>query len=194
MKLTRILAIGGLGGALALAGCAGQSSATAKGTPTPAQREQAFLKFSQCMRDHGIDMPDPTTDSNGNLRLSRPTNIQFDNTADRQKLRTARQACQGNLKGVMQQFTPQQRAQFQDNLLKLAQCMRSNGVNMPDPNFSQSPETGGGRERFFGNINPQDPKVQSTLRTCRQQVFGNSNGPGPGGGLFFGGPGGGRGN
>ena len=188
------LRIVGAGFLLLAAACAGQSGAAPKGTPTPAQREQAFLKFAQCMRDHGIDMPDPTTDSSGNLQMSRPTNLKFDNQADRQKLRTASQACRSNLKGVVQQFTPQQRAQFQDNLLKLAQCMRSNGVNMPDPNFSQSPETGGGRERFFGNINPQDPKVQSTLRTCRQQVFGNSNGPGAGGGFFFGGPGGGRGN
>jgi hypothetical protein len=154
------------------------------------------MKFTQCMRDHGIDMPDATTDSSGNLRLSRPTNIKFDNQTDRAKLRTANQACRSNLKGIFQQFTPQQRAQMQDNLLKLAQCMRANGVNMPDPNFSQSPDNGGGRERFFGGINRDDPKVQSALQTCRTKVFGGQQGPGPGGGggFFFGGggPGGGR--
>jgi hypothetical protein len=176
---------------LALAGCAGQSGAAPKGTPSPAQREQAFLKFAQCMRDHGIDMPDPTTDSNGNLQLQRPTNIQFNNQSDRQKLRTARQACNSNLKGIVQQFTPQQRAQLQDNLLKLAQCMRSNGVNMPDPNFSQNSNNGAGRGGFFAGINRQDPKVQQALQTCRTQVFGGqNNGPG-GGGFFFGGRGGG---
>jgi hypothetical protein len=194
--MQRFLLVGVLSAALAAAGCAGQSAATAKGTPTPAQREAAFDKFTQCMRDHGINMADPTTDANGNLQLSRPTGIQFNNQSDRQKLRTARQACQSNLKGIVQQFTPQQRAQLQDNLLKLAQCMRSNGVNMPDPNFSQD-NGGGGRERFFGGINPQDPKVRQALQTCRTQVFGNQNGPGGGigrgGGFFFGGGGGGGG-
>ena len=184
--------------ATAFAGCAGQSGAAPKGSPTPAQREQAFLKFSQCMRDHGIDMPDPTTDSNGNLQMSRPTNIQFNNQADRQKLRTASQACRSNLKGILQQFTPQQRAQLQDNLLKLAQCMRANGVNMPDPNFSQAPDTGGSRREFFGGINRNDPKVQQALQTCRTKVFGGQTGnggfgPGGGGGGFFFGGGGGRG-
>ena len=195
MKI-RILGAGLLVAATALAGCAGQSGATAKGSPTPEQREQAFLKFAQCMRDHGIDMPDPTTDSNGNLQVSRPSNIKFDNQADRQKLRTASQACRSNLKGILQQFTPQQRAQFQDNLVKLAQCMRSNGVNMPDPNFSENPGTGGGRREFFGGINRNDPKVQQALQTCRTKVFGGQSGPfgpGGGGGIFFGGGGGGRG-
>ena len=196
MKI-RIVWAGLLIGATALAGCAGQSGATPKSSPTAAQREQAFLKFAQCMRDHGVDMPDPTTDSNGNLQVSRPTNVKFDNQADRAKLRTASQACRSNLKGVIQQFTPQQRAQLQDNLVKLAQCMRSNGVNMPDPNFSQNPGSGGGRREFFGGINRDDPKVQQALQTCRTKVFGGQNGngqfgPGGGGGVFFGGGGGGR--
>jgi hypothetical protein len=192
----RIAGAGLLIAATALAGCAGQSGAAAKGTPTPQQREQAFLKFAQCMRDHGIDMPDPTTDSNGNLQMSRPTNVKFDNQADRKKLRTASEACRSNLKGVVQQFTPQQRAQLQDNLVKLAQCMRSNGVDMPDPNFSDNPGTGGGRREFFGGINRNDPKVKQALQTCRTKVFGGQAGDGPfggrGGGIFFGG-GGGRG-
>lgn len=189
----RIAGAGILIAATAFAGCAGQSGAAPKGSPTPAQREQAFLKFTQCMRDHGIQMPDPTTDSNGNLQMSRPTNVQFDNQSDRQKLRTASNACRSNLKGIFQQFTPQQRAQLQDNLLKLAQCMRANGVNMPDPNFSQNPQTGGSRREFFGGINRDDPKVQQALQTCRTKVFGGqgAGGPlGPGsGGFFFGGGG-----
>jgi hypothetical protein len=189
----RIAGAGLLIAATALAGCAGQSGAAAKGSPTPAQREQAMLKFAQCMRDHGVQMPDPTTDSNGNLQISRPTNIQFNNQTDRSKLRTASDACRSNLKGIFQQFTPQQRAQLQDSLLKLAQCMRANGVNMPDPNFSQNPQTGGGRREFFGGINRDDPKVRQALQTCRTKVFGGQGASGPfgpgGGGFFFGGGG-----
>ena len=66
MKI-RIVWAGLLIGATALAGCAGQSGATPKSSPTAAQREQAFLKFAQCMRDHGVDMPDPKFGQGGGM-------------------------------------------------------------------------------------------------------------------------------
>jgi hypothetical protein len=41
--------------------------------PSPAEeakmRDQA-LKFAKCMRQHGIDMPDPTFDSNGGAKIT----------------------------------------------------------------------------------------------------------------------------
>jgi hypothetical protein len=44
---------------------------------TPAQRaqfQQAFVKFAQCMRAHGIDIPDPSTQSGGGFGLRRDIN------------------------------------------------------------------------------------------------------------------------
>src|SRR5690348_3529272 len=34
-------------------------------TSTTVDPEDAFLAFAQCMRDHGVDMPDPQVDDNG---------------------------------------------------------------------------------------------------------------------------------
>jgi hypothetical protein len=137
------------------------------------------------MRDHGIDMPDPTTDSTGNLVLRRPTNVQFGNVADRQRLNAASQACRSNLSGIVQQFTPQQRAAMQDRLLKYAQCMRGAGIPIPDPNFSQ--DNGGGILQQAPGVNTHDPKFQSADRMCRQQAFGQQAGPGVNG-VFLTGP------
>ena len=175
---------------LVAAGCAGRGEATPNASPSASDREAQLLKFAQCMRDHGVDIPDPTTDSNGNLRIERPRNDTGTGPptqAERTKDRAARQACQKDL--PTQNFTPAQRAQFQDNALKFAQCMRSKGFDVPDPNFNQTPSPGSGgrefRQRAFGNINPRDPKVRTALNACRQSSFGNQ-GPG-GGGFFFGG-------
>jgi hypothetical protein len=33
------------------------------------KKKDAFLKYAQCMRDHGINFPDPQFDSNGNVRV-----------------------------------------------------------------------------------------------------------------------------
>jgi hypothetical protein len=72
-----MLALLGLGLALALVGCGGSpdgdrvaslSGAGATGTTrAPANGasrdpEQAALAFARCMREHGVDMPDPTDD------------------------------------------------------------------------------------------------------------------------------------
>ena len=48
---------------------------------------------------------------------------------------SARQACQQYFSQAFPRLnlTPAQRAQFQQQLVKFAQCMRSHGVNVPDP-------------------------------------------------------------
>jgi hypothetical protein len=169
------------GASPAAPGGAGRGEATAK--TTSADRETQLLKFAQCMRDHGVDVPDPKTDSKGNLMLQRPGRIANGNgpptQAERSKFESARKACAKY--SPFQQLTPEQRAQFQDNALKFAQCMRSKGFDVPDPNFSQAPSSGRERDRFFGgNINPRDPKVRTALDACRQKTFGSQGGPGIG--------------
>ena len=56
-------------------------------------REQAMLDFTQCMRDQGIDMADPTADENGNFQMMRPSGGgeggDFD-PADREAMQAAR--------------------------------------------------------------------------------------------------------
>ena len=64
---------------------------------------------------------------------------------------------------------PRSRSSSRMTALKFAQCMRKNGVDVPDPDFSQGGGAGGG---LFGGsgMTRNDPKVQKATQTC-QKVF-----------------------
>jgi len=97
------------------------SSPTAPATP---DKDRA-LKFSQCMRQHGLAwFPDP--DSSGRMAVSVP------NGTDQKKFDAASEACK--------QYAPAGPAQGKvdpqalEQMRQLAKCMRENGVpNFPDP-------------------------------------------------------------
>ena len=79
---------------LAVAACGGDpntpaSSSQGKGGIDAASKK-AMLQFAQCMRDHGVDMKDPTFDANGRGGVL----IQQDKNDDPAKTRDAEKACQ----------------------------------------------------------------------------------------------------
>ena len=138
------LAVLGLGLALALAACGGSpdgdrvaslsgggATGTTNGTAKTAKDpQQAALDFAKCMREHGIDMPDPQVDEQGRVRVrvggpgggARP---------DPKKLDEAQKAC-GRLMGGGDgpgQIDPEER----DAMVAFARCMREHGIDMPDP-------------------------------------------------------------
>ena len=167
--------------ALGLSAC-GSSSAGAGGTSTVSSsaRYQARLNLAKCLRAHGVNVPDPSPGggpgSGEGLRQIQ-SNPNF---------RSAIQAC---AKYRQQAFpfanlSPAQRAQFQQALVKFAECMRAHGVNVPDPTTTG---TGGafGIRRAFGSVDRNSPGFQSALQTCRSSLPFR---PGAGGGAPGAGP------
>ena len=167
-----------------LAACGGSSSpqvaslgsapAGASGNPaSPApsgslDREAAARGFSSCMRENGVtSFPDPTVDSNGNVQMGLGPNSGINR--DDPTVRKAFTACRPLLEALRPQFTPAERQKFQDALLKYAQCMRTNGYQMADPDFSGD----GGGLRALAQINRQDPIFQKADAVCRPQTLGN---------------------
>src|SRR4029079_9962899 len=75
-----------LAGMLALAACGGSSSNTAANkkvaslsgggvtttTASTADRETAALNYAKCMRQHGVNVPDPQFDSNARPQFNNP--------------------------------------------------------------------------------------------------------------------------
>jgi hypothetical protein len=96
---------------------------------------------------------------------------------------TARQACQQYFAQAFPRanISPQQRAQLQQQLVKFAQCMRSHGVNVPDPTFNGN--GGFGFRQAFRSVDRNSPAFQSALKACQslRPQFGRGAG-GPGGG------------
>jgi hypothetical protein len=127
-----------------------------------ADREQALLDFAKCMRDNGVPIQDPQIDSDGNLRLQPGQGGGEVDQATRDK---AREACQEHLEGVTQGFTPEDQTRLQDAFVNYARCMRGNGYDLPDPDFSQ-----GGPGGLFGSLDRDDPAFQKAHEACRQHL------------------------
>ncbi len=135
-----------------------------------ASTEAALLAFSQCMREQGItDMPDPIVDSKGNVQIQRPPGGH--GSRAHEAFAAARDKCDKYLRGVTQEFSHGDVTKTQDQFLRLAQCMRARGVDVPDPDFSEGGHDPGAQ--FVDAINRSDPTVQKALQACEQQIFGS---------------------
>ena len=174
--------------ALGLGACG--SSNDPKGSGSPAsQQDKAFqgaLKFSQCMRDHGIDMPDPQRVGTGGIKL---TGAHF-NPNDA-KFKSAQSACQKYMQiGGGETADPAKRAKLQEAALKYARCMRGHGVDMPDPQLGKGglsfqTHSGTGKANSSSgpngsslNVNPDSPKFKAADQACHQYL-GAIEGGGP---------------
>jgi hypothetical protein len=92
--------------------------------------QEAALEFARCMREHGVDMPDPEVDSQGRMRLTVRAGR---GQADPKKLDEAQRAC-GHLMGGGGDGPGRLDPKAQDAMLAFARCMREHGIDMPDPN------------------------------------------------------------
>jgi len=158
--------------ALVATGCGSSSSSSSSATASTTSQDAARVKFTQCMRDNGVDIPDNPGQGGG----GRP-NI------DRTKLQAAAKACQKYQQAAVGDISDAQRQEFQDAFAKFSACMRQNGVDIPDPGSGNGPPAGGG-----GQIDRSDPKVQAAIKACQDKLPQRGQG-GPGGP-----PGGGNGN
>lgn len=196
-----LAACGGGSSSKGVASLSGNSSSQAAGSSqqqgtSAADFRKQMLAYAQCMRDNGVDFPDPTFDSNGRPTFNRANGQGFDQLRNSPNFDKARTACESKRPNFAGQFqrTPAEMAQLRKNLLKYAACMRSKGVNFPDPTFDSTgrPQFGQGTGPDFRDQNRNDPQFQAAAQACRQQV-GGQNGGGPfGGGFGRGGFGGGR--
>ncbi|MBE1537619.1 hypothetical protein [Actinomadura algeriensis] len=108
---------------LGLAGCGGDEGATA-GPTRSMSAEDARVEFAQCMRENGVDVPDPGAGESEGARLGEGV--------DRRRLEKALEKCRSSLQagGVLPDLAD---PEVRDQYAKLAQCMREHGVDMPDP-------------------------------------------------------------
>jgi hypothetical protein len=162
---------GGSGGSQVASLDKGSSSATPS-TAASGDLEKEVTAYVECLRKQGMDLPDPTVDAKGQISFGRPANGQ---TIDRTKLQAAQKVCGDVPAGVTAGLNLNDPA-LQDAALKFAQCMRGQGVDVPDPDVSKLGSGG----NMFGNINRDDPKVAAGIKAC-QHVFTDA-GVGPGGG------------
>lgn len=157
----------------------------------PVDAEQAMLAFAACMREAGVDIEDPTVDADGNVQfggIRRPALESGE--IDREELTAAMSACQEDLEGVALGIGGRadvDQTELQDTLVEYAACMRTNGYDMDDPDYSgtgpgsEEPGEGGGGP--FGQIDRTDPDFVSAQEVCEDILGGlpgRAGGRGPG--------------
>ncbi|MEV4144761.1 hypothetical protein AB0J40_13900 [Amycolatopsis sp. NPDC049691] len=165
---TRIF-VAALGAALLLGGCGAKADDGSKvasistppksGGPTAADNsgksdEDKMRDFAKCMREHGVDMPDPKPAGDGKGMA-----ITLGGDAkDSGKLEAAQNACKHLMPNGGEMKPPS--AEELDKMRKDAKCMRDHGIDMPDPDPS-----GKGTMRIGGP--GDDPKkFEDAAKAC----------------------------
>jgi len=147
--------------------------------------EEAALAFAQCMRDNGIDMPDPQVDANGRMRITIGAGGGT-GEIDRDQMQAAMESCRELMPGSGlggpggRELTPED----QDEMLAFTECMREHGVDMSDPQFGEGGgfiRGGPGASGDDGGpaFDPNDTDFQAAQEACRELLPGfGSGGPG----------------
>jgi hypothetical protein len=173
---------GGSGGGEGVASADGAKSSSKAAAPKKKDPQQAGLDFARCMREHGVDVPDPQPGEGGFIRvgpgpadggtLAEPA---FDPAFEE-----ADKACRHFLEDLIPHGAGPADPEEQDRALKFSQCMREHGVNMPDPEFQ-----GGGISVKIEGVDPTSESFKEAQKACGD-LFGPKGGPGvavrPGGG------------
>jgi hypothetical protein len=117
-----------------------------------ADAEQELRDWARCMRDEGVDIPDPTRDADGNLVINGngitigggggvSTNDSED-AGDEPSITPEEMEAAEEVCGTPPGFGPGDMSDedlqaMQDDALEFAQCMRDEGIeDFPDPDFS----------------------------------------------------------
>jgi hypothetical protein len=131
--------------------------------------EESVLAFTACLRDEGLNVDDPAVDAEGNLVPPTPHAIAAE-TLDMAAVHSAFDACQGLLEGVAFGLSAEDLTGREDELLAFAVCMRDNGYDMPDPDFSGDGHSGAGP--FGDAIDTDDPVFQTAAQSCEGIIGG----------------------
>jgi hypothetical protein len=154
--------------AVGLVACGGDDPTPASGSSgsgrqgVDAKTKQAMLDYARCMRDHGINMPDPKFGANGAaVEMQRGVS---GTTPEQQK--AAEQACGKYLKQIKPPpMSAAEKQRQRQEALANARCMREHGIDMPDPQFDEN----GGILQRGPKIDPNKAKFREAERACRPE-------------------------
>ena len=130
------------------------------------------LKFSQCMRAHGVpDFPDPQQHGDGvelTIRAHKGSGL----NPNSPQFTAAQRACRAYAPTPPANAAPNPRLQQQ--ALAFSQCMRTHGVpNFPDPKVSGNAlQLGGPSGQGF---DPSSPQFQAAQKACKTKLPGSKD-------------------
>jgi hypothetical protein len=144
--------------------------------------EDAILAFAACMRDNGIDMDDPQFGLDGGFfggPGQRQDGVGIDLQGD--GFQAAFESCGSYLEALQPDLDAEQDAEFTEQLVEYAECMRGEGIDFPDPEPGQGFGFGGPGAADVP-FDPFSDEFQDASLVC-QDLLDFDFGPGNGGGL-----------
>jgi hypothetical protein len=156
---------------LVLAACGGDGG-SGGGKSNQERMEEYALQQAECMRRHGVDVPDPKP-GRGLLMDNRDVNPE--------EFERAQRVCEQELgKPPVPELSEEEQREFREAALKFARCMRAEGIDMNDPTFGPNGEVKiqlGGE----GTDPEADPAFKAAQDKCRKYEQGPVGEEGPGG-------------
>ena len=148
---------------------AGSDGSGASGGASSSSNDQdaARVRLQECLREQGVDLPEPGSGGGD----GEPPDI------DRDEIQEAMEACDEFRDEAFGDITEEDRQEMQDAFAKFAQCMRDEGIDVPDIEPGGGGPPGGGGNQ----LDMDDPDVQAAIEQCQDEL--PQGGPGgPGGG------------
>lgn len=153
--------------------------------PSPEEQvkaEEAALNYVECMRGEGIDMPDPEFEEGGGIGIA--MEVGEAGGPSQAELEAAEEKCGPLLEEGMpkRDMSPEEKAELQDQLLEMAQCMRDRGHDFEDPVVDDNGgvmiggPAGGGDGEATGPP-PNDEQFENDMEECNEEA-GLGGGPG----------------
>lgn len=133
--------------------------------------EETATEFTACMRDYGFNIPDPELNADGTVNF----NSLKEGVFGEPKYKGASTKAFDQCLPLLSRFTAakeestEDEIELEDNLLKFAQCLRDNGLEVSDPDFSRD------REAWKSNledIKGSGSRVEKIIDLCSESVFG----------------------
>ena len=184
-------------GVASLSGAGTDGEGATSTTLSEEEQQEAMLDWAECMREQGLDVPDPQFGEDGEVMVQvggGPGGDEGDDDGDagdpqpdRQAFEAAREECGDP--PALGSFTEEEREEMEEDALEFAECMRDEGIaDFPDPDFSnlgpgQGPTTdvqtaeddeGGGARVFgpWGEIDLEDPETAAAFEACQEELGG----------------------
>ena len=133
--------------------------------------EAITTRFTACLRDYGFNIGDPELNADGTVNQQSLRQSLFQDPKFQTKGREALENCLPLLQGATfaQPPSPEDQIEFQDTLLKFAQCLRDQGLDVPDPDFTNGARAG--MASILQGINIQSKRVEEAMLACRESIF-----------------------
>jgi hypothetical protein len=122
----------------------------------------ALVDYTDCMRDAGVeDFPYIEQSEGGGIM------IDGDIDPDDPVFQAAQAECAEYMEDARQEaeerLDPEERERREEAMVAFVECMRGEGIDMPDPD----PDQGMGMGRGEDGMDPDDPAFQAALEECQ---------------------------